>query len=217
MENKTFFVQNQHQQPIYSTSLSLNSNFSYLSQSSGFDSQPDSIDLILDDQAKNESKNQLSHSLESLMDSDVFGCEANITNFNSQQLNLNISLWQFLLEMLEDKRYRNLIRWVSNTPSEPFATIELNRMNEKGYHDNEFFILEPFEVARRWAVRRNKSCNMTCSKFKRILRYYYNKKKILQKVVGKPNTFVFQINILPYLNELRLEKFKQEQMLNFHF
>ena len=81
--------------------------------------------------------------------------------------NDSIQMWQFLLELLEDKRCRHLIRW---------------RSVEKNYQDNEFVIYDPIEIVKQWAVRHAKP-NMNYKKFCRILRYYY-KNKILQKTAG---------------------------------
>ena len=78
-----------------------------------------------------------------------------------------IQMWQFLLELLEDKRFRNLIRW---------------RSSEKNINDNEFVIFDPNEIVRRWAVRHSRP-NMNYKKFCRIMRHYY-KNKILQKTAG---------------------------------
>ena len=136
-------------------------------------------------------------SLDSLMDSEVFVNDSNLVsanfvdmvnsnvesafdeaNFNTLSYEANqmskisfsngsIQMWQFLLELLEDKRCRHLIRW---------------RSNEKNIHDNEFVIYDPNEIVRRWAIRHAKP-NMNYKKFCRILRYYY-KNKILQKTAG---------------------------------
>lgn len=102
----------------------------------------------------------------------------------------NIKLWEFLIEILEDKRFRSIIRWTGPAFSQ--------------YHDNEFTMVDPGEVARLFAIRSNKPFTLNYSKFNRILRSYYNKKKLLQKINGKPNTFSFRFNILPYVNRLRL-------------
>jgi len=92
--------------------------------------------------------------------------------FNQQAKNCmssdsTIQMWQFLLELLEDKRCRHLIRW---------------RSSEKNINDNEFVIFDPNEIVRQWAVRHSRP-NMNYKKFCRILRYYY-KNKILQKTAG---------------------------------
>lgn len=102
----------------------------------------------------------------------------------------NINLWEFLLVLLEDKRFRNIIRWTGPGFGQ--------------YHDNEFTMIDPREVARLFAIRSNKPFTLNYSKFNRILRSYYNKKKILLKISGKSNTFSFRFNILPFLHKLRL-------------
>ena len=227
---------NQINSPIYTSSFSCQSNWSYLSNSSGFGSQTDTLDLDFD--SPNPNDNQASHylnqslpapngqpfyvgagsthSLDSLMESDVFTSDHHNPFFNTanslesilatnyclkdadEQNKLadlygQVHMWQFLLELLEDKHCRNLIRWISF---------------DKDNHDNEFVIYDPIEIVRRWGVRHAKP-NMSYKKFCRTLRYYY-KKKILQKTAGKQHTYHFQINIQPYLSQLHC----QQQQLN---
>jgi len=144
------------------------------------------------------------HSLDSLMDSEVFANDTtnysdmihsnnenlfeessfsyssdtnsllttwSCNEFNQQAKscfsNDTIQMWQFLLELLEDKRCRHLIRW---------------RSSEKNINDNEFVIFDPNEIVRRWAIRHSRP-NMNYKKFCRIMRHYY-KNKILQKTAG---------------------------------
>jgi hypothetical protein len=128
--------------------------------------------------------------MESSSSSDFFSEQPHLSE-NLQQQFHSVEVWQFLLELLENKQYRNVIRWVNSQ-----------------FNDNEFIIYDSVEIARKWATRRNKP-NMTYKKFNRILRSYYNKKNILKKMPGKHNTFMFQINILPYMNQIR---FFQNQM-----
>ena len=140
---------------------------------------------------QNESLNVgSSQSLDSLMDSEVFVNDSNVASTNFvDMVNLNnensldttnceisdsktpfnetTQMWQFLLELLERKDCRNLIRW---------------RSYDKNIHDNEFVIYDPNEIARRWAILTRKP-NMNYKKFCRILRYYY-KNKIIQKTAG---------------------------------
>lgn len=66
----------------------------------------------------------------------------------------SITLWQFLLHLLEDQNQRHLISWTSN--------------------DGEFKLLDAEEVARLWGLRKNKT-NMNYDKLSRALRYYYDK------------------------------------------
>ena len=132
-----------------------------------------------------------------------------------------VELWQFLLELLEDRRGLSIIHWVSNSssaaasgdqPASTQQTKETATTSTASLHDNEFVILDPIEVSKRWALRRNKPFT-TYKKFNRILRSYYNKKKILHKTAGKANAFAFQINVQPYLNQIR--SWQQQQMQDF--
>lgn len=66
----------------------------------------------------------------------------------------SITLWQFLLHLLEDQNQRHLISWTST--------------------DGEFKLLDAEEVARLWGLRKNKT-NMNYDKLSRALRYYYDK------------------------------------------
>lgn len=81
----------------------------------------------------------------------------------------NITLWQFLLEMLRNERYGDIIRW-TNT-------------------EGEFKLVNAEEVARMWGLRKNKS-NMNYDKLSRALRYYYDK-NIIRKVLGQK--FVYRL------------------------
>lgn len=145
-----------------------------------------------------------------------------------QNQNNKIELWQFLLELLEDpKRNKNTIRWLTppslsvTAPQQPLHQVQTSRSlsgsstssssSSSGFHDNDFVILDTHEVAKRWALRRSKpiyyasNAAVAHKMFNRILRSYYTKKNILHKVAGKSNTFSFQINIQPYLNQLRAQ------------
>lgn len=66
----------------------------------------------------------------------------------------SITLWQFLLHLLDDQRQRHLISWTGE--------------------DGEFKLLDAEEVARLWGLRKNKH-NMNYDKLSRALRYYYDK------------------------------------------
>lgn len=134
------------------------------------ESQSQSIEL--------ESQDEFS---DSSMDLEVLSNEFTATN---------IKLWEFLIEILEDKRFRTIIKWTASHFDQ--------------FHDNEFNLIDPREVARLYAIRSNRPFSLSYNKFNRILRSYYNKKKILQKINGKSNTFSFKFNILPYLNKLRM-------------
>ncbi|XP_014831623.1 PREDICTED: ETS domain-containing protein Elk-1 isoform X1 [Poecilia mexicana] len=73
-------------------------------------------------------------------------------------LDPSITLWQFLLHLLEDQRQRHLISWTGE--------------------DGEFKLLDAEEVARLWGLRKNKH-NMNYDKLSRALRYYYDKVRAL--------------------------------------
>ncbi|XP_047442649.1 ETS domain-containing protein Elk-1 [Mugil cephalus] len=81
----------------------------------------------------------------------------------------SITLWQFLLHLLEDQRQRHLITWTGE--------------------DGEFKLLDAEEVARLWGLRKNKH-NMNYDKLSRALRYYYDK-NIIKKVSGQKFVYKF--------------------------
>ncbi|XP_069572626.1 ETS domain-containing protein Elk-1 [Brachyistius frenatus] len=81
----------------------------------------------------------------------------------------SITLWQFLLHLLEDQRQRHLISWTGE--------------------DGEFKLLDAEEVARLWGLRKNKH-NMNYDKLSRALRYYYDK-NIIKKVSGQKFVYKF--------------------------
>lgn len=62
-------------------------------------------------------------------------------------------MWQFLLELLTDKEYQNIIQWLGD--------------------EGEFKLMNPEEVARLWGLRKNKP-TMNYEKLSRALRYYYD-------------------------------------------
>ena len=68
---------------------------------------------------------------------------------------MNVTLWQFLLELLMNPGSNShLISWTST--------------------DGEFKLHNSEEVARLWGLRKNKT-NMNYDKLSRALRYYYDK------------------------------------------
>ncbi|XP_061745806.1 ETS domain-containing protein Elk-1 isoform X3 [Nerophis ophidion] len=81
----------------------------------------------------------------------------------------SITLWQFLLHLLDDQRQRHLISWTGE--------------------DGEFKLLDAEEVARLWGLRKNKH-NMNYDKLSRALRYYYDK-NIIKKVSGQKFVYKF--------------------------
>ncbi|XP_047221895.1 ETS domain-containing protein Elk-1 isoform X3 [Girardinichthys multiradiatus] len=84
-------------------------------------------------------------------------------------LDPSITLWQFLLHLLEDQQQRHLISWTGE--------------------DGEFKLLDAEEVARLWGLRKNKH-NMNYDKLSRALRYYYDK-NIIKKVSGQKFVYKF--------------------------
>ncbi|KAK3103552.1 hypothetical protein FSP39_020113 [Pinctada imbricata] len=81
----------------------------------------------------------------------------------------NITLWQFLLELLVNQQHADIIQW-TNT-------------------EGEFKLINAEEVARLWGLRKNKT-NMNYDKLSRALRYYYDK-NIIKKVMGQKFVYKF--------------------------
>ena len=85
----------------------------------------------------------------------------------------NITLWQFLLELLLNEEYKEIITWTND--------------------DGEFKLVNAEEVAKLWGQRKNKN-NMNYDKLSRALRYYYDK-NIIKKVLGQK--FVYRFVAFP--------------------
>ncbi|KAM3725395.1 Uncharacterized protein ACO02O_02277 [Dirofilaria immitis] len=85
----------------------------------------------------------------------------------------NITLWQFLLELLLKGEHTDLIQWT----------------NQQG----EFKLLDAEAVARLWGQRKSKP-HMNYDKLSRALRYYYDK-NIIKKVIGQK--FVYRFVTFP--------------------
>ncbi|KAF4523383.1 hypothetical protein B566_EDAN013465 [Ephemera danica] len=81
----------------------------------------------------------------------------------------NVTLWQFLLELLLSNQYTSIITWTNS--------------------DGEFKLVNAEEVARLWGMRKNKT-NMNYDKLSRALRYYYDK-NIIKKVLGQKFVYRF--------------------------
>lgn len=81
----------------------------------------------------------------------------------------NITLWQFLLELLLSNQHHHIIQWTNN--------------------EGEFKLVNAEEVARLWGQRKNKQ-NMNYDKLSRALRYYYDK-NIIKKVMGQKFVYKF--------------------------
>lgn len=86
----------------------------------------------------------------------------------SSAMDPSITLWQFLLHLLEDQRQRHLISWTSE--------------------DGEFKLLDAEEVARLWGLRKNKH-NMNYDKLSRALRYYYDKVLLIILLLLQQNEY----------------------------
>ena len=110
----------------------------------------------------------------------------------------NITLWQFLLELLLSNQHQNIIQWTNN--------------------DGEFKLLNAEEVARMWGMRKNKH-NMNYDKLSRALRYYYDK-NIIKKVMGQKFVYKFVSfpevvkteNKIPF--KVKMESLSQEMGYN---
>ncbi|KAK2176265.1 hypothetical protein NP493_669g01005 [Ridgeia piscesae] len=83
--------------------------------------------------------------------------------------NGQIQLWQFLLEMLTDKDYQEVIHWVGD--------------------EGEFKLNNPEMVAQLWGQRKNKP-TMNYEKLSRALRYYYDG-DMIAKVHGRRFVYKF--------------------------
>ncbi|XP_064632020.1 ETS domain-containing protein Elk-3-like [Lineus longissimus] len=87
----------------------------------------------------------------------------------SKGMDSNITLWQFLLELLLSNQHQHIIQWTNN--------------------EGEFKLVNAEEVARLWGLRKNKH-NMNYDKLSRALRYYYDK-NIIKKVMGQKFVYKF--------------------------
>ncbi|XP_069503519.1 ETS domain-containing protein Elk-1 isoform X2 [Ambystoma mexicanum] len=96
----------------------------------------------------------------------------------------SVTLWQFLLQLLEEQSNEHLISWTSN--------------------DGEFKLVDAEEVARLWGLRKNKT-NMNYDKLSRALRYYYDK-NIIKKVSGQKFVYKF----VSYPDPVVMETMKDE-------
>jgi len=92
---------------------------------------------------------------------------------STKSFDSNVTLWEFLLELLLDPNSQNLISWTN--------------------YDGEFRLHQSEDVARLWGLRKKRN-NMNYDKLSRALRYYYDK-NIIQKVAGKK--FVYQFVTFP--------------------
>lgn len=81
----------------------------------------------------------------------------------------NVTLWQFLLDLLMKQQYSGIICWTNN--------------------EGEFKLLDAEQVAKLWGLKKNKN-NMNYDKLSRALRYYYDK-DIIKKVMGQKFVYKF--------------------------
>ncbi|KAL4226235.1 erythroblast transformation specific domain [Mactra antiquata] len=95
----------------------------------------------------------------------------NVVSDESSQKHMdnNITLWQFLLDLLVSSNHSDIIKWT----------------NDEG----EFKLTNPEEVANLWGRRKNKP-QMNYDKLSRALRYYYEK-NIIKKVNGQKFMYKF--------------------------
>lgn len=105
----------------------------------------------------------------------------------------NVTLWQFLLDLLLKQQYSSIICWTNN--------------------EGEFKLLDAEQVAKLWGLKKNKN-NMNYDKLSRALRYYYDK-NIIKKVMGQK--FVYKFVSFPEMvkteNRIPFKK-KMESIVN---
>ncbi len=87
--------------------------------------------------------------------------------------NGQVQLWQFLLELLTEKQYREVIHWIGD--------------------EGEFKLEKPEAVARLWGERKNKP-SMSYEKLSRALRYYYDGDMIC-KVHSQKFVYKFKLDL----------------------
>ncbi|XP_062598758.1 ETS domain-containing protein Elk-3-like isoform X1 [Saccostrea cucullata] len=92
-----------------------------------------------------------------------------VTKQRGSVMDTNVTLWQFLLELLVGNQHSEIIQW-TNT-------------------EGEFKLINAEEVAKLWGLRKNK-LNMNYDKLSRALRYYYDK-NIIKKVMGQKFVYKF--------------------------
>lgn len=112
---------------------------------------------------------------------------------NNGSVDANVTLWQFLLDLLLKQQYSNIICWTNN--------------------EGEFKLLDAEQVAKLWGLKKNKN-NMNYDKLSRALRYYYDK-NIIKKVMGQK--FVYKFVSFPEMvkteNRIPFKK-KMESIVN---
>lgn len=83
--------------------------------------------------------------------------------YSNCDFNHNIEIWQFLLNLLSDSEYQNVIEWIDN--------------------DGTFRIIKPYTVSIMWGLIKN-NWRMNYNKMAAALRYHYGK-GIIERVKGK--------------------------------
>ncbi|KAI6187213.1 ETS domain-containing protein Elk-1 [Aphelenchoides besseyi] len=92
-------------------------------------------------------------------------------SLNSNSMDSNVTLWQFLLELLRNGDHPEQIQWTNN--------------------EGEFKLIDAEAVARLWGERKGKH-QMNYDKLSRALRYYYDK-NIIRKVNGQKFVYRFVV------------------------
>lgn len=109
--------------------------------------------------------------------------DTSTTAANRSGHNGQIQLWQFLLELLTNKEYYGIIRWIGT--------------------EGEFKLNCPEIVAHLWGERKNKP-NMNYEKLSRALRYYYDG-DMISKVHGKRFVYKFVCDLKQLLGYSAVE------------
>ncbi|EFP10702.1 CRE-LIN-1 protein, partial [Caenorhabditis remanei] len=105
---------------------------------------------------------------------------------SSSSIDSTITLWQFLLELLQQEQSGDIIEWTRGA-------------------DGEFRLIDAEAVARKWGQRKAKP-HMNYDKLSRALRYYYEK-NIIKKVSNSSSSIESTITLWQFL----LELLQQEQ------
>lgn len=124
----------------------------------------------------------------------------------------NITLWQFLLELLQSNQVSVQFGLIVSLFVNLFANLNHCLLICCAYshthtqykniiawtnNDGEFKLINAEEVARLWGMRKNKT-NMNYDKLSRALRYYYDK-DIIKKVLGQKFVYKF-VNFATLVN-----------------
>lgn len=108
----------------------------------------------------------------------------NPESYNKSQIhNGQVQLWQFLLELLTTRDFRNVIHWIGD--------------------EGEFKLVNPEVVAKLWGERKNKP-KMNYEKLSRALRYYYDG-DMISKVHGKRFVYKFVCDLKQLLGYSAIE------------